>query len=181
MDRFPGVRPRPSVARQLDMAARSAFPAATTALLILVSGAPLAIPGRAVLPSCMALACVFFWSLFRPASMPPVVVFMLGLLLDLLSFNPLGVGVLVLMGVHGAAVTWRRRLVRQGFLLVWLAFVAISSTASGLAWALTSLLSLRLYPIGPGVLQAGFAAGLYPALATLLGRAHQTLAEPERA
>jgi rod shape-determining protein MreD len=163
------------------MAARSAFPATTTALLILMFGAPLAVPGRAVLPPCVALACVFFWSLYRPAAMPPVVVFLLGALLDLLSFSPLGVGVLVLLFVYGTAVRWRRKLVRQGFVLVWLAFVAVSAAASALTWALTSLLWLRVYPAGPAVLEAGFAAGLYPALATLLVRAHQTLAEPERA
>ncbi len=42
-------------------------------------------------------------------------------------------------------------------------------------------LALRLYPAAPGVLQAVLGAGVYPALAVLLTRAHQTLAEPELA
>ena len=40
----------------------------------------------------MTLACVYFWSLFRPAAMPPPVVFLIGVLLDLLGYLPLGVG-----------------------------------------------------------------------------------------
>jgi len=71
--------------------------------------------------------------------------------------------------------------VRQGFVLVWLTFVGIAAGAAAVQWALTSVLVFRLLPPGPGILQAALAAGLYPALAVLLTRAHQTLAEPGRA
>ena len=181
MDKVPGIRPRQSLGRWLDMAARRGFPGSTTALLLLLADAPLGVPGQAELQASVALACVFFWSLFRPASMPPAVVFAVGLLVDLLGYAPPGVGVLTLLLAHGLALRWRRELVRQGFLLVWLAFVGVAVGAAALQWALTSLLTFRLLPPGPGVFQAAIGAGLYPALATLLTRAHHTLAEPERA
>jgi rod shape-determining protein MreD len=179
--REPGIRPRPSLARQADRAARFAFPAVLTALLVLLAGAPLDLPGRAVLPACLATGCVFFWSLYRPGAMPPALVFLLGVLLDLSEFGPLGVSVLMLLTVSGLAMRWRRSLAPRGFLAVWLAFVAVAAGAAALQWALTSLLSWRLCPLAPGVLQAGLAAGLYPVLAVLLVRMHHTLAEPERA
>ena len=113
--------------------------------------------------------------------MPPVVVFGLGLLTDLLGYAPPGVTVLTLLIAHGLALRWRRVLARQGFLLVWLVFVTVAIGAATLQWALTSLLTVRLLPPGPGVFQAAVAAGLYPALATVLTRAHQTLAEPDQA
>ena len=181
MDKIPGIRPRQNMARRLDMAARRGFPGSTTALLLLFSAAPIGVPGQAELQASVALACVFFWSLFRPASMPPAVVFAVGLLTDLLGYAPPGVGVLTLLCAHGLALRWRRVLARQSFLLVWLAFVCIAAGSATLQWALTSLLIYRLLPPGPGVFQAAVGAGLYPALATLLARAHHTLAEPERA
>lgn len=181
MNKLPGIRPRPSLGRRLDMAARRGFPGSTTALLILFAAAPLGVPGQAELQVAVALAAVFFWSLFRPASMPPAVVFALGLLVDLLDFAPPGVGVLALLLAHGLALRWRRVLARQGFLLVWLSFVGIAAGAATLQWALTSLLTFRLLPPGPGIFQAAIGAGLYPALATLLTKAHHTLAEPEQA
>lgn len=181
MDRLPGIRPRQSLGRRLDMMARRGFPGTTTALLLLVTAAPLGVPGQAELQASIALACVFFWSLFRPASMPPAIVFAVGLLVDLLGYAPPGVGVLSLLIAHGLALRWRRVLTRQGFLLVWLAFVGVAAGAASLQWALTSLLTFRLLPPGPGVFQAAIGAGLYPALATLLTRAHHTLAEPEQA
>ena len=181
VNKLPGIRPRQNLGRQLDMMARRGFPGTTTALLLLFAAAPLGLPGQSELQASVALACVFFWSLFRPASMPPVAVFVIGLLTDLLGFAPPGVGVLSLLFVHGLAMRWRRLLVRQGFLVVWLAFVGVAAGAAVLQWALTSLLTFRLLPPGPGVFQAAISAGLYPALATVLTRAHHTLAEPERA
>ncbi len=180
-DRLPGIRPRQSLWRRLDATARWSFPASSTALALMLTAAPLGLPGQPELQGAIALASVFFWSLFRPASMPPAVVFGIGLLVDLLGYAPPGVSVLTLLIAHGLALRWRRVLVRQGFLLVWLAFVGVAAGAATLQWMLTSLLTFRLLPPGPGVFQAAISAGLYPALATLLTRAHQTLAEPERA
>jgi len=180
-ERAPGIRPRPTLWRTLDAASRRAFPAASTALLLLFLAAPLGLPGQAQLQCAAALACVFFWSVFRPDSMPPPVVFVLGLLADLLSLAPPGITVLMLLIAHGLALRFRRVLAAQGFLRVWLVFVAVAAGAATLAWALTSLLTFRLLPIGPALLQFGLTAGFYPALATLFTSAHRGLANPEGA
>jgi rod shape-determining protein MreD len=180
-ERTPGIRPLPTLRRQLDVAARRAFPGVTTALLLLLLAAPLGLPGQAELQLALALGCVYFWSLFRPVSLPPPLVFLLGLLADLLGFGPIGVSVLVLLLVHGLAMMWRRDLTRQSFLRVWLAFVAIAAGAAALHWALTSMLTFRLLPAGPALFQATLSAGVYPLLAVALARAHATVAEPARA
>ena len=178
--RLPGIRPRPSLWRQLDATSRASFPAACTALLLLALSAPLHLPGQAFLGPAAAQACVFFWSLFRPASMTPPIVFLLGLLSDLLGLQPPGISVLVLLLVHGMAVRWRV-LAGQGFVVVWLAFVTVAAGASALAWVLNSLLTFRLLPVQSAIFQFGLAAGLYPALAGLFIIAHRGLADPERA
>jgi len=179
--RTPGIRPRPTIWRQLDAASRQSFPAACTALLLLLLASPLGLPGQAQLQPAAALACVFFWSVFRPGSMPPPVVFLLGLLSDLLGLAPLGTGVLVLLITYGLAVQWRRVLAQQGFLVVWLVFVVVAAGAASLGWLLTSLLTFRLLPGNAALFQFGITAGLYPMLATLFTRAHRGLANPDQA
>jgi rod shape-determining protein MreD len=179
-EQVPGIRPRPSLGRRLDIVARHSFPATSTVLLMLLCGLPFGIADQAELLPAMTLAAVYFWSLFRPASLPPPIVFLLGLLLDLLGYLPIGTGVLTLLLVHGLAGAWRRRLTQQGFLVVWLVFVAVGVGASALIWALTSLLSLRLMPIGPALFQAVLTGALYPALAILLIGAHRSIADPDR-
>ncbi|MGC8469421.1 MAG: hypothetical protein ACP5NI_05885 [Acetobacteraceae bacterium] len=181
MEPTPGIRPRPSLWRRLDGAARHSFPAATAAFgLILIAG-PLGLPGQAALGPAFALAAVFFWSLYRPASMGPLVVFLLGLLGDILGQTPPGVLVLVLLLTHGVAVRWRRVLVRLGFLLVWFAFATLAAGVTVLFWLLCSALALRPMPLPATLLQFGLTVGLYPALALLFIRAHRGVAAPERA
>ncbi len=181
MDRTPGIRPRPTLWRQLDAASRAAFPAAITVLMLLATTFPLGLPGQAQWQQAAALACVFFWSLFRPASMPPGAVFAIGLLADLLGLSPAGTSLLVLLVAHGLAVRWRRVLVRQSFVLVWLAFVGVAAGAALLQWALVCALTFQLFSPAPAVFQWALTAGLYPLLATLFTRAHRGLADPGQA
>ena len=179
-ERLPGIRPRPTLWRQLDATSRTAFPAACAALLLLILAAPMRLPGQAQLQPAAILCCVFFWSLFRPPSMTPPIVFALGVLTDLLGLGPPGTSVLVLLLVHGIAVRWRV-LAQQGFLIVWLAFVVVALGAALLEWALTSALMFRLVPIQAAMFQFGLTAGLYPVLAALFTAAHRGLADPDGA
>lgn len=181
MDKTPGIQPRLTLSRRLDTAARASFPAASTLVMLVLLGAPLALPAQAGLQLGVVLACVYFWSLFRPASLPPPVVFTLGLIADLLGDGPIGPEVLILLVVHGLVLHWRRMLVRQGFLLVWVAFAVLAIGAVAADWALTSLLAFTLMPVWPAVFQAAVAAGVYPALAMLLTAAHRGVAAPEQA
>jgi rod shape-determining protein MreD len=181
VDRAPGIRPRPGFWHILDVAFRCALPAVLTGIVLIVLGAPFGIPGQAQLQPAWTLACVFFWSLYRPAAMPAFIVFLLGLLLDLSAEAPLGVSALILMLAHGLALRSRRVLVRQGFALVWLVFLGVAAGAAVTEWVLVSLLTWRLLPPWPALFEFLVTAGFYPALATLLIRAHRGPAAPERA
>lgn len=177
----PGVRPRPSLGRRLDIAARHAFPTSSTILLMLLTEAPLGLHGQAALLPAVTLASVWFWSVFRPDGMPPPAVFLIGVLFDLLGWQPIGSGVLILLIVHGLAQRWRRPLAARGFALLWAGFAVIAAGAAGLEWALTALLTWRLLPPAPAVFQAVVSVAIYPALAILLAKAHHSAANPERA
>ena len=180
-DRLPGIRPRPTLGRQLDSASRHAFPAACTTLLMLLAGAPLGLPAQAQLLPAITLACVFFWSVFRPGSMSPPLVFVLGLLADLLGLAPPGTGVLTLLLAQSVALRWRHFIVRQEFALVWLIFVLVAAGASLLGYALTCVLTFRVLPAGAALFQFTLTAGLYPLLASFFTAAHRSIADPERA
>jgi rod shape-determining protein MreD len=181
IDRAPGIRPRATWGRRLDIAARHSFPAASTVLLMLLTVVPLNIIGQSALLPAVTLAAVWFWSVFRPASVPPPVVFGIGVLLDLLGYLPLGTGVLALLIVYGIALRWRRFLGQQGFALVWLAFIVVALGAAALTWIMVALLNFRLVPVGPAFFQAAVSAALYPALAIPLAAAHASIANPEQA
>ncbi len=179
--RVPSIRSHPNLWRRLDTAARVSVPGVTTAWVILVLAAPFGFTGQPEVQRSLALCCVFFWSLFRPTSMTPLLVFSLGLLADLVSYAPPGTTVLVWLLVHGLALRWRRSLVRLGFLLVWFSLISVACGAAVIEWALTSLLTFHLLPPGPAFFEAALAGGLYPIVAVVLTLMHQTFADPDHA
>jgi rod shape-determining protein MreD len=181
IDRRPGIRPRASLGRRLDIAARVGFPAGVTVFLMLLTGAPLDITGQAALLPAVALSCVWFWSLFRPDNLPPPVVFLIGLMMDLLGYLPLGVGAFTLLAVHGVAVALRRPLEHRGFGWIWLVFCGISAAASLLIWLLVMLLTFRLLSPSPAVFTAILAMALFPVLGVPFARAHHSIADPDQA
>jgi len=148
---------------------------------MLLTEAPFGIVDQAWLLPAVALASVWFWSLYRPAAMAPPVVFAIGLLLDLLDWLPVGTGVLTLLITHGIALRWRRFLGAHGFALGWLAFAIVAAGAAGFDWVATAVLTWQLVPPYAMLFQAALTAGLYPALAILFARAHRSIANPERA
>jgi rod shape-determining protein MreD len=170
--------PPRGVLAQLDAGVRAGFPVAVAAILIVLSAVPVGIPG---LVAGAALPCVFFWTVFRPAAMPPPAVFLLGLLQDLLGFAPIGSGVLTLLLAQGLAMRWRGWLARRSFLVVWLVFCGFAAGAATLGWMLSALLFWQLPPPVPGLLQFAVSAGLYPALAWGFSRAHRAMRQAEDA
>jgi rod shape-determining protein MreD len=180
-DQTPGIRPRITLWHLLDVAARQAFPVALTIAILLLLSTPMGIQGQAQMQPAWVLASVYFWSLFRPASLPAPAVFAIGLLLDLLAQGPLGISVLILLLVHATALRLRRVLVRQGFASVWLVFLLVAASAATLEWLLVSVLTWRALSFWPALFEFGVAAGAYPILATLLTHAHRGIAAPERA
>src|ERR1700686_473390 len=147
MARGPAMRRRQSFWRQLDAASRYTFPIAFLIFGLFVIGMPFGLSGQAELRPVYAMACVFFWSLYRPSSLPAPVVALVGLLLDLLGISPLGLWAVLLLLLQGATLAARRRLAPQSFLLTWLVFFAFADGLSALDWALQSLLRLEILPL----------------------------------
>ncbi len=168
--------PAPGLLRRIDAFARLAFPGVSTAVLMVLAGAPISLPSPVL---AVALPCVAFWTVFRPAAMSPPVTFLLGLLLDLLTMAPLGAGILVLLAVNGVTLRLRHLLARQSFLVFWLAFCVAAVGAGALYWGLQAVLALRLPPIAPAMHGAMLSAGLYPLIALVLTRIHEAMIQAE--
>ncbi|MBB3172820.1 rod shape-determining protein MreD [Endobacter medicaginis] len=177
-ERRPGIRPRQTLGRRLDAASRAALPAAIAVVLLLLLHAPLGLPAQPALLLGAELACVFYWSLFLPRVMPSPVVFVLGLLVDLLGTGPLGLSVVLLLIAHVAGIAWRQALMRQGALVIWLVFAGVAALCCLIEWLATMLLEWRLLPPGSAALQFGFALGEYLVLSGPFAWCMRVVARP---
>jgi rod shape-determining protein MreD len=179
IDRRPGIRPRPTFGRRLDIIARTCFPGCMTILLMLLTQMPIGIYGQAELLPAVTMAAVWFWSLARPDTMPPPLVFVIGLMVDLMGYMPLGVTAFTMLAIHGIAISMRRPLAARGFAVIWLVYSLVALTASVLMWLLVMLLNFHLFPPNAVLFQSVLAVAIYPVIAIPFSAAHHSVANTD--
>lgn len=90
----------------------------TILLLLMLHGAVPSLEPSTVLPNVAAIM-VLFWGWYRPALLPSFVVFLLGLLQDVLSGTPLGLHALTLLLMQFFVLSRLTRVAETPFLLQW--------------------------------------------------------------
>jgi len=170
---------RRTAGQRIDLFTRRAMPALFTLMLVVVNMVPLHIPGIARIMPVLPLIAVYHWAVYRPALMPPSVVFAVGLLHDVLSGTPLGVNAVVYLSVYGIVVWQQRYLSGKSFLVVWLGFAIVSLIATVEAWLLVSILSQALVEPNAAVFQFVLNFGFFPLIAWAFLRYQQTFLSTE--
>lgn len=161
--------------QRLDAVAKDLVPSLLAVLLVIVSVVPLRAPEVAPVVPALSLTAIYYWAVFRPDLLPIWLAFLLGLLQDLLTAGPLGVGVLAAVAIHVSVSSQRRVFVNASFLMLWVVFALFAAAALSLAWLAGSLLAGSLGDPRLLLLEYALTVGAYPCLAWLFGRAQQVL------
>ncbi len=160
--------------RESDGLPNKLVPSITTLLFVLVSVVPLHIPGFAVVTPAFALMAVFHWTIYRPDLLPPVAVFLLGLLLDLLNGTPyVGTSALTLLLTRTVLMGQRRFFINRLFPVLWAGFLATAAAVVTFEWALVSLLHGAALGARPFIFEAALTVASFPVASYLLARAQR--------
>ncbi|MGY6769283.1 rod shape-determining protein [Komagataeibacter xylinus] len=162
----PGIHPRSGLGYRIDHGVRSSVPFLFVFFVTLVLSAPLNLPGQVELMPAIIMATIFLWSVFVPALMPSLAVFVLGIWADILSFGPAGVMLLMMLIVHGVALSGRYTLARVNFFILWLVFGVVMVGVTALQWVLCCALALHIVEFLPFVFETVLAFGSFPVLYT---------------
>jgi rod shape-determining protein MreD len=146
------------------------IPTLTTIILLTVSVLPFHIPDYAAVAPLLALAGVYYWTIYRPELLPPTAVFIIGLVFDLLSGAPLGVTPLLLLLARSLVLSQRRYFVNRLFPFVWCGFTIVAAAAIAFLWALGGLLSGAMLDMRAAILQWVLTVASFPAASYLLMR-----------
>ncbi|WP_119679022.1 rod shape-determining protein MreD [Indioceanicola profundi] len=164
---------------RLDQTGRNLLPFAITVAMMLVSMAPMRLPGFSTVAPPLTLIAVFYWAIHRPDLLRPSIAFLIGLLQDLLSGAPLGMTPLVLTLCYWVLITQRRFFLGSSFLLLWWGFAMVAGAASLVQWAAYSLMEATVLDVKPAVFQALVAIAIFPAPAWILMRIHRAFLNEE--
>ncbi len=87
----------------------------------------------------LSLTAVYYWCIFKPQLMPVSVVFVLGLLQDILGGGPLGMMALLLVLVQMFVVRQSSRFLEREFLFNWLVFIIVTLVFGLATWIIASV------------------------------------------
>lgn len=161
----------------IDKTFRYAAAHSLTAVIFFLAVMPLPFKALNLLNPPLILIPIFYWALYRPAFMPPTMVFLLGLASDILSGTPLGLNALIYVSLHWLVFSQRTFLLSQGFFLTWWGFIICAFGAALLYWGLFCLLNLTMVPVMPALLGALVCVCTFPLLALPLSFMHRLLSE----
>ncbi|MEE2526267.1 rod shape-determining protein MreD [Hyphobacterium sp. HN65] len=132
--------------------------------------APLRIAGGPDLMPMLPLITLFIWSTVRPRFIPPIVIFVVGLLQDVLSGGVMGIWALAYL----SAMTITRSREEEGPTReigpVWIRFLVTLIIAVPIAWGAGSLVIGQMAPVRPLLIESVASALMFPLIALLFIR-----------
>ncbi len=117
----------------------------------------------------LTLIGVYYWSVFKPRMLPVVVVFILGVLQDILLGSPIGLMPLLLIVVQQFVFFQGRQFLERDFIFNWVVFVMLVMGYGLLYWAITSLYYKTLLAYLDILGQIFLTIAFYPIITWILG------------
>ena len=161
--------------QKIDAFGRRMIPALFSIFLVLLSVTPLHIPDYATIAPAFLLMTVYYWAIYRPDVMPFLLVFMLGLLQDILSGGPAGMNACIMLIAFGLVVSQRRFFIGKSFPVIWWGFMLLAAGAGSLTWVLTAILTDTVVAPLPGIFAFLMSIAVYPLLTLAFAAIHRLL------
>lgn len=163
---------------QLDLSLRGLVPFVFGLLLLLVMLAPWRLPDLGQVTPQLVLMAVFYWTIYRPDRLPYTATFVLGVLQDVFTSNPIGLSALVLLGVQAIVLAQRRFFLGKSFTVVWSGFALVATAAGVAAWLGACAFFGALVAPGPVAIQLLLTVFLYPPMTWVFGRIQGFMGHP---
>ena len=145
------------------------IPFLTILMLIILMVLPYNFPLISDIMPFLTLIGVYYWSVFKPEYLPIWVVFILGVLQDILMGSPLGLMPLLLIIVQQFIFFQGRQFLERDFIFNWFVFVMLVIGFGSLSWGITSLYFRALLDYWDIIGQILMTIAFYPVITWLLG------------
>jgi rod shape-determining protein MreD len=148
---------------------KSTLPFLTILFLIIMMVLPYNIPLIDDIMPFLTLIGVYYWSVFKPELVPVSVIFVLGLIQDILLGSPFGLMSLLLVVVQQFIFIQGRQFLERDFLFNWFVFVMIVIGFGALSWGITSLYFRVFLDFIDVIGQILLTIAFYPLITWMLG------------
>lgn len=151
------------------------LPIMTTIAAALLSIEPLHLGGYAALSPAFTLMAAFHWTIYRPHLLPPLALFVIGSIQDLLSGGLPGITAVMLLLARAIVMANRHNFFDRRFSFIWAGFAALTGGAMLFLWALHSLLAGHFLEFREPVFRGVLTISIFPIASFLLARSQRAL------
>ncbi|MGH1375581.1 MAG: hypothetical protein ACRBCK_04450 [Alphaproteobacteria bacterium] len=144
-------------------------------VLFMLSIVSFATPLSTMVEIPCTLMILFYWAIYRPTLLPPVLVFIVGICADIIGGLPLGLNSFILLMVRQLIIDQRVFLTGQPFTVIWLGFSVVSTISLCVEWALFGLINLQWSQFTPVFLTAISGIMFFPIVSIILNLSHKFL------
>ena len=163
------------ISEQMDMFLRLCVPYLVMFTLFVLNMVFFSTPLSTTIEIPFVVMVIYYWSIYRPTLIPPLLVFIIGLCLDLISGFPVGLSSLVFLIIRQSVSEQRLFLTGQPFMVIWLGFGIVGTISALVQWVLFGLMHFQWTPIQPVNLTIVAGVLLFPVIALLLNLSHKVL------
>ncbi len=160
---------------RLDIMARNMAPLLLTLFLLLFSLVQTHIYKFGAVMPMMVLISVYYWAIYRPDLMPMMLVFLLGILHDLIGGGVVGMQAFILLAAYGFVSRQRRFFHGKSFGVVWWGFMLVGFFAATIQWIFVLGFEQRWVSPWPVFFSYLLSVAIFPVLALIMVAVHRTL------
>lgn len=160
---------------RLDVMARNMAPLLLTLLLLLLTLVQTHIQKFGAVMPMFVLISVYYWAIYRPDLMPMFLIFLLGILHDLLGGGLVGLQAFILLAAYGFVSRQRRFFHGKSFGVVWWGFMLVGLFAAILQWGFVAGIERQLVSPWPVFFSYLLSVAFFPIVALMMVAVHRTL------
>jgi rod shape-determining protein MreD len=146
------------------------IPLMSILVLILLTTMPVNFSHTIPIGGLWPLGGIVYWTLARPRSMKMSLIFLLGLLTDIVTFVPFGIHAAIFIIAQASVKRQRRFLIGQGFWVLWAAYALLAASVYTALFFVTSLFLSGSNSYLNGLAGVGVAAVIMPLITLCLDR-----------
>ncbi len=164
-----------AMSEQIDLAMRLCVAYILMLVLFLLNMISFSTPISTTIEIPFVIIVIYYWSVYRPSLMSPLLVFIAGICLDFISGLPAGLSSFTLLIMNNVVSNQRLFLTGQPFMVVWLGFVVVGAITLLIQWFLFGLINFQWTSLQPVFLSAVSASLLFPVISLILNLSHKIL------
>lgn len=127
----------------------------------------------------LTVMAIYYWSIYRPMIIPPMLVFAAGVCFDALSGWPIGISSVIFLLLRQGVSSQRVFLTSQPFIVIWLGFTGAIIVTLFLQWLIFGLIYWQWSPITTSALTIIASVLMFPLISLAMHLSHKLLPDQQ--